>query len=82
MPLSMFISITYTISSFLLTYTFIFSEFVKALKFIKTYYKKFFFWNNCLRPIMILDSFSLSLSVTMIIKTGICIIKVRINQAY
>lgn len=79
MPLSILVSITNTMLSFPITYIFIFSESAKAFKFSNTYYKKLFFWNNCLGPVIILRDFLLGLFVAIIKKAEISMVEADMN---
>lgn len=76
------IEITNTMSSFLLAYTFIFSEFAEVIKFVNACCKELFFWDDCLGLVVMLRDFSLDLLVAIVRKAGISIVKVEINQAY
>lgn len=82
MPLSILLGITNMISSFSVAYTFISSESVKTFKFINTYCKELFFYDNCLGFAMMFGDFSLGLSSVMIKKGAISMVEASINQVY
>lgn len=82
MPLSILVGITNTIFSFPLAYTFISFESAKAFKFVNTYCKKLFFWDDCPGPVVMLGIFHLAYQRHMVRKAGILVVKAGISQAY
>lgn len=82
MPLSILLSVTNTMSSFPVAYTFISSESAEAFKFINAYCKELFFWDDCPGPAVMLGDFSLGLSAAMIKKAGISMMEAGMDQVY
>ena len=66
-------------ASFPLAYIFKSTE---VFKFVNIYCKELFFWEDCLRPAIILKDFSLSLLVVMVRNASISIVEVGKNQIY
>lgn len=82
MPLSILVGVTNTMSTFPVAYTFISSKSAEAFKFVNACYKEFFFWDDCPGPAVMLGDFLLGLSVAIVKKAGISVVRAGMNQVY
>lgn len=80
MLLSILVGIINTISSFPLAYIFIFLSLKKHSNLSMPIAKSFFFWNDFPGPIVMLGNFLLGLSVAMVRKVGISMVKAGMSQ--